>query len=129
MFDKAKIINYFYRWVRLKQNGITLGKYLEDRKISKVAVYGYSLLTECLIYELDKSNVKLEFLIDRNAGNLVISFPKYKLEQAPLKEVSHILIMPVDDYETIKNDIIDQMHKLEISNIGLLTFEELIYEL
>ena len=102
---------------------------MKERSMFKTAIYGYSILTECLIYELNGNDIEISFLIDRNADNLSISFPKYKLDEAPLNNVNHILIMPVDNYEIIKRDLQEQMNNSGNNGLILVTFEDLIYEL
>lgn len=129
MGNKGRLLNYLYRWIRLGQQGVTIKQLMEEHGMANIAIYGYSMLTKCLIYELKESDIAIKFIIDRNADNLVISFPKYKLNEAPLKDVGHIIITPVDDYESLKADIREQLVQSGINGVSLITFEELIYEL
>lgn len=124
VMEKQKMLrDYLFRWIRLGQTGITIEQLLKNRGISKIAVYGYDKIAECIVYELEKSLVELECIIDRKGNNIYTNFPAITLHEIEALDIDAIVICPVDDYEKIKAEISRK------TDTPLITFEELIYEL
>lgn len=125
MSREQKYIDYLFRWIRLKQSGISISKLLKERSIRKLAIYGMDRIAECMMYELkDNADIELSYIIDRKPElKKYISFPIVRLDEVNNWDIDAIIINPVAQFEDIKKDI------SEYTDVRLVTFEELIYEL
>lgn len=122
--DRQKALqDYLFRWVRLGQMGVTIEELLKKRELSRIAIYGYDKIAECLVYELKSGLVQVECIIDRKGKGILTDFPTVTLQDIKPLNLDAIIICPVDDYGNIKKDI------EKICDVPLITFEELIYEL
>lgn len=125
MSREQKYIDYFFRWIRLGQSEIGIAGLLTQRNITKLAIYGMDKLAECMMYELkDNTDIELKFIIDRNPEvKRNITFPIIRLDEVKEWDIDAIIIDPVAEFEEIKRDI------SKYTDVRLVTFEELIYEL
>lgn len=57
-------------WFRASNAGKSVSEYLKDRNIKKAAVYGYGYLGKTLCENLEKDDVEISCVIDRNAAFL-----------------------------------------------------------
>lgn len=112
-----------YRWIRLAQAGITLEKLLADRKLQKVAIYGYDKIAECILYELKESSVSILAIIDKKGKKILVDFPAFKPDEIGNLNVDAIIMMPVDDYRIIKSDLCCY------TTTKIISIEEVLYEL
>lgn len=119
-----KYIDYLYRWIRLGQSGITIEQLFYDRGLRKIAVYGFDRLSRCLLYELADSSIQIQGVIDKRGSQITwVDWPMYALDDLKQLEADAIVLCPVASYEVIKKDL------EKYTDIRLITFEELIYEL
>lgn len=113
------------RWLRLKQEGITLQELLCAREIYSIVIYGFIDITKSIIIDLENTNINIEGIIDKNAKK--INYYNYKIcspdELVKYKNIDAILLMPVAPYQ----ELISSLKKY--TNIPVLSFEELLYEL
>lgn len=115
--------DYLFRWIRLGQVGVTIEKLIQNRGLGKIAIYGYDAIAECLVYELENSQIELKGIIDRRGREILTDFPAYNLHEITDLDIDAVIICPVDEYENIKTNI------EKLTDVPLITFEELIYEL
>lgn len=78
-------------WTASEEKGNLIEKYLADRKIRYLAVYGYGPLGKRLIRELRGSSIHVNYVIDQNAAFLETDCPAYTLED-DLEEVDAVVI-------------------------------------
>lgn len=117
-------VDILLRWIRLGQSGIFLEDLIRKRGYKSIGVYGYVSLTDCVIYELKDSNkVELKCVIDKKGDNILIDFPAFCPEEIMDLSLDVIILMPVDDYEVIRN----QLEKY--TSVDIRTIEEILYEL
>lgn len=120
--EKYKL-NLLYRWIRLAQAGITLEKLLVDRKLQKVAIYGYDIIAECILYELKESSVSILAIIDKKGEKILVDYPAFKPDEIEDLDVDAIIMMPVDNYQLIKSDL------CRYTTTKIISIEEILYEL
>ena len=109
-----------YQWMKLKQNGIELIEFFQDRKLESIAIYGMGDLGELLYKELEDNRI-IKFGIDRQLKQNKI--PIYSLENVKEK-VDAIVITPV----LITDEIEDQIYEI-LGEQTTFVFEEILFEL
>lgn len=64
------------KWIELKQKGYHMAEYFNQRHIESIAIYGMALLGQRLYDELEDSDIKIRYLIDRqpDAMSSVLEF-------------------------------------------------------
>lgn len=55
-------------WLTLKEQGIELKGYFQERRIRSIAIYGIGLLGKHLYFELKDSGIEIKGIIDRETG-------------------------------------------------------------
>ncbi|MBP3603857.1 MAG: hypothetical protein J6J79_06900 [Lachnospiraceae bacterium] len=86
------------KWVSNLNNGINIKDKFDNNNISKIALYGWGELAWLLVEELGMD--KIEYVIDRNADNLVLGCPVYS-PQDDLPMADLIVVTIIDQYEKI----------------------------
>ncbi len=112
-----KILN---RWLILKERGVKLEKYLVERKVGTVAIYGLGMLGRHLVEELKHSSIVLKYGIDRRTDGICLDFPVYSLNDN-LPEVDLIVVTATYDYENIRKALREKV------NYPMLSLSELIF--
>lgn len=120
---KQKYVTYYklmIRWIEIIMQGKCLDKYLNKRGITNVAVYGNGDMGKLLIKYLLKTNITVNYLIDKcptpTDGNCVSVYrPTDKLPS-----VDAIIVTPVCDYENIKSLVSKQVNCMIISLYDIL---------
>ena len=112
-----------YRWLRLGQSGITLERLLGDRKLYKIALYGYDQIADCILYELEKSSIVIDGIIDRKGSQILVEYRAYKPNDIRELKVDAIIVMPVDDFQSIKLEL------MQYTSTDIISIEEILYEL
>lgn len=111
----------FYKWLSLKQKGISLSAYFVDNGISNIAIYGMSSLGICLFHELKETPVQVLYGIDKMAGskdfNDIIIYD-LKVESFPKTDV--IVATPAQAYWEISDDL------KVITDIPILSLEDVV---
>lgn len=115
-----KKYEFMYQWMKLKQNGIELMEFFQDRKLESIAIYGMGDLGELLYKELEDNKI-IKFGIDRQLKQNKI--PIYSLENVKEK-VDAIVITPV----LITDEIEDQIYEI-LGEQTTFVFEEILFEL
>lgn len=60
----------FDQWLRIRQEGKMLVEYFEKNEYKTVAIYGMKELGERLYAELEGSDIKVKYIIDKNADQI-----------------------------------------------------------
>lgn len=124
--ERANKNGYIFRkvckWLRAEQRRQTIDLKLRERQISEVAIYGNGEMGKCLIRELENSDVKIKYLIDKNSNSNELTYKCYHPKDL-LPEVQAIIITPIYQYAEI-------VAELKYSgNVQIISLEELIDEL
>lgn len=116
-----KLFNLLGRWVALNERGLSVGKYLKEKDINKVAIYGLGALGEHLLYELQEEDIQIVYGIDKRAEKLKldIRFENWE-DKKSLPDVDLFIVTAVMDYEMIEKEI------CEIRDYPVISLEEII---
>ena len=101
-----KFTNYFYTldsWLTAKEAHKNIGKLLLQRGFSTIALYGRGKLGEHFIRELENSEVKIKYTIDRKGMERSV-IPAYVLSDS-LPEVDVIIVTATFDFENIQTEL------------------------
>ena len=110
------------KWLRAEQRRQTIDLKLKERNISEVAIYGKGDMGKCLIKELENSDIKIKYLIDKDCNSNEFDYKCYD-PQKLLPEVQAIIITPIYQYEEIVKELWFD------GNVQIISLEELIDEL
>lgn len=114
--------NLLYRWIRFGQNGITVSKLLLNRGYHSIAIYGYNEIARCFMYEAEKGEFTIRYLIDRKGDTLPVSFSVLSVDEFNGDDVDALLVMLVDS-----EDVCDELRMR--FKCDVISVEELFYEL
>ena len=87
-------------WMRLRENGKSIEKWLMAKECFKVAIYGYGIMGRHLETELSQSRtIKLEYIIDKQKDLLHTTTPVYD----PREQLTSVDIIIVASYYFFDN--------------------------
>ncbi|MCI9597744.1 MAG: hypothetical protein HFE75_10695 [Firmicutes bacterium] len=88
------------QWLSLRQKQKNLIPFFQDNFIKTIAIYGMGGgLGKRLYEELQNSEIKIRYAIDRNPGaKTKLDFEVYGLKEPALSSVDAIVVTPVYDY-------------------------------
>jgi hypothetical protein len=93
-------------WLSLRATGKTIVQYLLNMSWHSVAVYGLGNLGQHVIHELERTQIMVSYIVDRNADTLSSAYPIYHLG-SDLPNVDGIIVTPTGLYEKIRIDILN----------------------
>lgn len=108
--NNAKIHMYisYYRllekWMLLHENGISIKKFFENRKMSKIIVYGLGKMMHHLFADLKDTNITIVSVIDKGAIYKYEDFPVLSCEEE-IPPADSIVVTPIYDYEIIREEL------------------------
>lgn len=121
--DKFRKLFYVLKDLAMAEEaGNGIGTYLNRKNIRNVAVYGIGYLGKYLLKKLEKSEIKIPYIIDQNAAFLNMGYPAFTLEES-LEEVDAVIVTLVQREEEIVEKL---KSKLEAE---IITIRELAGEL
>lgn len=107
--NNKKNANKFYamfllnlQWMTNLQGKKSIADYLWDKGYRRVAIYGMSDLGKALMNELKESELTLEYVIDRNAGEVFVDRPVLTPDD-DFPETDVIIVTPFLQYKAIKS--------------------------
>lgn len=116
------LMQLFVKWMENREQGKSIASYLEKLGIRKIAIYGMSDAGKKLYSELKKSDIDVEYAIDRR----YIEFDE-QLEivtlQDSLREVDAIVVTAISEY----GDILENLRAKV--NCEIISLEQIVYEL
>ena len=89
------------QWLHNIHNGFTLEDYLEKKGYKEVAIYGFKELGVCLLEELQDSDVKVVYGIDRDADSIYVPCRLYKPDES-LPRVDAVIVTAIHYFDDIK---------------------------
>lgn len=111
----------FDQWLRIRQEGKTLVEYFEKNEYKTVAIYGMKELGERLYDELEGSDIKVKYIIDKNADQIYadvdVVTPDEKLE--PVDVIVVTALYYFDEIEEMLSDKVDY---------PVVSLEDILYE-
>ncbi len=122
MQNMVRVNHVLYRWIRLNQNGVDIKDLVRGRGYKNIAIYSFTDLARCLLYELAGSELKISYMIDLQGENTQINIDTYTLNEVPHKDVDAVICCYLDD-----SDIMKELKKC--FECDVITIEELLYEL
>lgn len=122
--DNAKFYEFYsllLQWVHMRNEGKTIGAYLNKCGYRTIAIYGMKELGEELLYELKDSEVEVKYAIDKNADDLHVETNVYRPDEK-LEPVDAVIVTAVHWFEEIE---IDMKKKL---GCPVLSLEDVVYD-
>lgn len=120
-----KMICYYHvfnQWLSLKQEGKSLVQYFRDNDYKTVGIYGMKELGERLYDELKESDIKIECIIDKNAGSLFFDMDIITPEdEIPLMDV--LVVTASYYFDAIETEMSAKV------NCPIVSIEDIIYEI
>lgn len=111
----------FDQWLRVRQEGKTLVEYFERQNYKTVAIYGMKELGERLYDELEGSDIKVRYIIDKNADSIYadvdVITPDEKL--APVDVIVVTALFYFDEIEEMLG---------EKADCPIISLEDVLYE-
>ena len=92
----------FDMWLFLKERNIFPTKYLVDKGVKTVAVYGMGMVAQHLLTELEQQNFCISCIIDRKEGLRYKTVPVVTLEDAIFYDCDAVIVTVEYDYDEIK---------------------------
>lgn len=103
--EKFKLYyNTLNQWLNIKRRGVSLEKYFLDNNYLNIAIYGMGELGNQLCNELEGSNIKILYAIDKEAGYTYSDIKVLSLTDE-LLPVDVIVVTPIFDYKEIQEEI------------------------
>ena len=112
-----------HQWMLLRENSVSIGEYLYQKGIHKVAIYGMGMLGLHLVKELENSPVEIHCGIDRAAEELHQTFPLVTPGE-PIGEVDAIIVTPVYAFDEIYTTLQTKYHSKILSLMELINDAE-----
>lgn len=110
------------QWVKVKQEGKKLSTYFNERGYREIAIYGMSYAGKTLVDELEGSNIKIKYGIDKKADNIFADF-KVITPDEELENVDVVVVTAIQFFDEIEEKL---NKKLKCPVISL---ENILYEM
>ncbi len=91
------------KWMKQKEQGISVAEKLERQNIHEVAIYGMGDLGKHLVYELTNAKITVKYAIDRSF--FAVSDLDVYLPDSELPNVDAIIVTAILDYESIRSNL------------------------
>lgn len=109
------------QWVRVKQEGKTLGSYFEKNGYKKIAVYGMSYAGETLLNELKDTGIEVAYGIDQKADERYSDVDIVSPDDE-LQSVDAIVVTPITFFDEIEEKLSKK------TDCPILSLEDILYE-
>lgn len=109
------------QWVKVKQEGKNLAEYFEREGYHEIAIYGMSYAGETLVEELQGSNIKVKYGIDKKADAIYADFDVV-LPDEELEEVDAIAVTSITFFDEIEEILNKKV------TCPIISLEDILYE-
>lgn len=109
------------QWVKVKQEGKNLASYFEKEGYKEIAIYGMSYAGETLVEELEGSNIKIKYGIDRKADNIYADIDIVSPDDS-LDEVDAIVVTSITFFDEIEAKLSEKI------DCPIVSLEDILYE-
>lgn len=93
-------------WMDILEDKKCLSDYLEEKGYYRIAVYGAQDTGFHLVKQLQKTRIRVEYIIDRSGSSGKLNTLPVYPPDACLPEVDAIIVTPVWDYQNIKEALL-----------------------
>lgn len=103
--ELQKNVAYFHMldlWMQLLEIGGSISEYLLNNGYRVIAIYGLGIVANHLITELDRSGIRIAYILDQEARCIRDSFPVYRIEDEH-ESVDAIIITTISEYKEVCN--------------------------
>lgn len=107
-------------WVEAKQDSKDISDYFIRNDIKTIAVYGMRELGERLVRELEETDVKVKYIIDKNASSITSALPVYTPDD-DLESVDAVVVTAIYYYEDIVESLSQKV------DCQIISLEDVIY--
>ena len=107
-YNKSKYEKYFqlmYYWMDLRNKGIRIADYLNNRNWTTIGIYGWGNIGKLLFDELCSSNIEVKCIIDNNSKEKGVINSQQLIDNRHLYDVDRIIVTPYLDLESIKDSL------------------------
>lgn len=115
--------NSFYQllsnWIIAKDKGISIGDVLKIEKVESVAIYGFGKHGRFAYDDLRKSDISVDYIIDKNANSIVCDIKGYTMDDI-FPDVDAIIVTPYLYFDAIKKELSEK------TNAKIISLEELV---
>lgn len=123
MSDKhLTLFRMMCQWIRVKQENKRLDDYLKELGYLNIAVYGMSYAGRVLIDELDESDVKILYGIDKNS-ELMYKNIKTVSPDGTLKPVDVVIVTAVTFFNEIEKILSEKVE------CPIISLEDILFEI
>lgn len=109
------------QWLKLKQNGGSICRYLSENGYKKIAVYGIGYIGERVLCELENSDIKIAYGIDKRADGIASSIDIFSLNEN-LPEVDAVIVSEPFYFGEVEPLLKEKL------DCPILSLEEIVYE-
>lgn len=109
-------------WVKIKQAGKNLVSYFEQEGYQEIAIYGMHYAGETLAEELQGSNVKVKYGIDKNADRAYMDFDIVN-PNGSLDKVDAIVVTPITFFNEIEQMLSEKV------DCPIISLEDIVYQI
>ena len=106
-------------WLKVKKRGDNLSDYFTKNEWKKIAIYGMGELGNRLMEELEGSEVKILYFIDKYKKENDLNISVYDIT-ADLPEVDVIVVTPFFSYDEIEEQLMDKV------DYPIISIEEIV---
>lgn len=119
----GRYILIYAKWEEIRRAGYNISKYFTDRKVSSIAIYGMGNLGCRLFNELEKSQINIKYVVDRDICYLS-EFIEVRTPDESLDNVDMLIVAVAKE----ENEIISYYRKrCKLCVIGLSEILESFY--
>ena len=111
-------------WIAVYQKGNSVAGYLSENGISKVVIYGMSLLGTRLFEELRNSNVDVLYGIDNDPHIYTANVDIHCLDDVPNERPDMVIVTAMQTYEQVYQNLISKGY-IRIKGLDDILFEVL----
>lgn len=122
--ERDKFQNYFEmydQWMCLRNKNIHLTEYFYKNDLKNIAIYGLGKAAQHLMKELEDSDIRVAYAIDKNTKVDNAGIEVYSINDT-LPDADIIVVTPTFAFESILNI-------LEQKKIKIVSLDDIIYEL
>lgn len=115
-----KFFSYFKlldRWLTCKEQNYSFEDYFIKNNIKTAAIYGMGQIGKHLKYELETAGIEVSYVIDEGESVIYGKERHYNLrDDLPLVDI--VIVTPVNEFEEIKNNILDKNRILNVVSVN-----------
>lgn len=103
-------------WMEMREKGITVVEYLQDKNINKVAIYGFGNFGRHLLWELKQSDISVEYIIDQQGEKINAPLPVF-LPTDNLPDSDVIIVTTFWIFDKIRNILPEDRKLIALDDI------------